>query len=191
MTGFISNAPNPMSAMTVASLQDLGYTTNALAASAYMLTTTGSQAGSMTSMARPSKSARHATGLIARATVGRCVSGVHRGTRAALRSCPDSGRSHRSGDGRCRGIHSYRHGIKIGLRQQAGRPNQTTDSPRRRRAHRIKGDKGMMGIWGYARPILTSSTPNHFSLAYSASAVSPSRSSIAFVDLCVETAEGL
>jgi hypothetical protein len=39
MTGFISTPPNPMSAMTVASLQDLGYTTNAGAASAFILTT--------------------------------------------------------------------------------------------------------------------------------------------------------
>ncbi len=37
MTGYLSGVPNPMSAMTVASLQDLGYTTNASAASLYIL----------------------------------------------------------------------------------------------------------------------------------------------------------
>src|SRR5688572_24721318 len=37
MTGFMSSVPNPLSAMTVASLQDLGYTTNSGAAAAYFL----------------------------------------------------------------------------------------------------------------------------------------------------------
>ncbi len=48
MTGYLSGIPNPMSAMTVASLQDLGYTTNSGAASAFMLTTTGAlQSGAL------------------------------------------------------------------------------------------------------------------------------------------------
>ena len=41
MTGFLGSAPNPLSAMTVASLKDLGYGTNAFAASDYALPAAG------------------------------------------------------------------------------------------------------------------------------------------------------